>query len=104
MKTALSGQQSALKVSIDFMAKYGNKDTVQRANAELAAKDEALSAAQRLIGHHGYVVVLNGGTGFKYLRCRECNGTNMSETSHEVNRFDVKHENGCLIAVIEGLR
>jgi hypothetical protein len=48
MTKAISNQPSALKVSIDFMAKYGNKDTVKRATAELAAMESALKAARKL--------------------------------------------------------
>lgn len=54
-----------------------------------------LKAAQKMLGRHGFVVVLNGSTGYKYLRCRECNGSNNNPKSHELNRSNVQHQSDC---------
>jgi hypothetical protein len=57
-----------------------------------------LEAAVVKLRQFAFVKVLNGGTGFHYLRCAECSGTNESDSSHEFILFDVKHEPACKVA------
>lgn len=45
-----------------------------------------------------FAYVVNGGTGFTYMRCKECFGTNESETRNSLNYVHVKHEPDCDLA------